>query len=176
MVSRPTTASQRFRLGDPSAELTPLIMLFGAMVVVLSLIPDLKDLRLSAASWAYVAFLTLIVVSWPFQMRWMLSPRRWYAELTETELVMRFLWSTLRVAYPNIRSVSRHDPGWRRMLAASRALFGRAPLPACIQVELREPIRRTLFWRTRRMLLRPHETALFLQTLHERAPTTPIVT
>ena len=179
-MSHPPPTSQRFDLGDPYTELLPVTIVFVVLLSLWYLLPNLEDSPLSAEFWAQVgwevAWSALIIISYLILRAWLFSPRRWYAELTPTELVVRTIRVTLRIAYPNIQRVARHDPGWRRTLAAFRALFGRPALPACMQVELGTPIRRTLFLRTRRLLLRPHETALFLRALHERAPTTPIVT
>jgi len=163
-------ANERLRLGDPYAELFPVSIVFLVLLSAWYLLYDFGDFPLSPRFWGQVAWSTLIIVTYPIMRRWMLSPRRWYAELTDTELIVRQLGVTLTAAYANIRRVSRHDPGWRRALARFRALFGRPELPACMQVELRAPIRRTLFLKSRRLLLRPQETALFLQTLQERAP------
>ena len=176
-MSNARLASQRFELGDPYAELTPVTIFFVLLVSLWYLLPSLEDSPLSGDFWVAigweVAWSAFIIVGYLVLRVWSLSPRRWYAELTATELVARQIRVTLRIAYPNIQRVSRHDPDWRRALAAFRALFGR-PLPVCIQVELKEPIRRIAFWRTRRLVLRPLDTALFLQTLHERAPATAV--
>ncbi len=163
------SGTDRVDLGDPYAELTPISVVSIALLLTWLLIPDLGDFRLSAGSYVHVAWFALLVVGYPFTRRWIFSPRWWYAEFTATELRVRYLWTTFSVPYPSIEDVSLHTPAWRRRLGEFRALFKRQELPACFQLQLRSPIRRTPFSRTNRLVLRPNHTDLFMQTLRRRA-------
>jgi hypothetical protein len=172
-VSDAHPANQRFALGDPYAELAPVILLFLVPLSLWTLLPNLGEFP-SGRFWGAAAWSTFIIVSYPVLRAWILLPRRLYAEFTAAELVVKSSEFTLTATYSNIQGVSPHDPTWRRTLAALRALLGLRPLRPCIRVDLREPIPRPLIGRTRRLLLRPRDTALFLQTLQQRAPATPI--